>query len=112
MELGEKIRQIRVRKGFSQENVADMLCISTSAYGDIERNKAEVTVNRLLKIAAFFEIDVNDIIGDYAKNSATKEEITLLKAELLLTQIESARWKDRFMRSVFHDQERTRIGFK
>lgn len=31
MNTGEKIRQIRLTKGFSQENMADMLGISTTA---------------------------------------------------------------------------------
>jgi DNA-binding XRE family transcriptional regulator len=39
MNTGDKIRQIRLMKVFSQENMANMLGISNTAYGDIERNK-------------------------------------------------------------------------
>ena len=33
--LSEKIRQIRLQKGLSQENMADMLGLSTTAYGTL-----------------------------------------------------------------------------
>jgi XRE family transcriptional regulator, regulator of sulfur utilization len=116
MELGEKIRLLRLSKGLSQENVADELRISTSAYGDIERNKTELTVSRLVKIAKILNVDIDDIIAKNCKPEAnTKEKLELdhLKAELLLWQIESHRWKERFMRSVFSEKTpRQKIGFK
>ncbi len=117
MNIGENIRQIRLKKGLSQENVAEMLHISTTAYGDIERNTSEVTVGRLLKIARILEVNHNEFIGEIAENENNKAEVELLKAELLLAQIESERWKERFMRSVFQINKpdspyRQKIGFK
>jgi transcriptional regulator with XRE-family HTH domain len=44
--IPDKIRKARVLKGLSQENVADMLGISTTAYGDIERGKTELSIKR------------------------------------------------------------------
>jgi len=46
MKIGEKIRQARLLKGYSQENMAELLQISTTAFGDIERSKTELTINR------------------------------------------------------------------
>lgn len=91
MNIGENIRQIRLKKGLSQENMAVMLHISTTAFGDIERNKSEVTVGRLLKIAQLLEVNHNEFIGEIAENDNNKVEVELLKAELLLAQIESER---------------------
>ena len=51
MKIGEKIRQARLLKGYSQENMAELLQISTTAFGDIERSKTELTINRAQKIA-------------------------------------------------------------
>lgn len=36
MKIGDKIRSLRIIKGYSQENMADILGISSIAYGDIE----------------------------------------------------------------------------
>jgi XRE family transcriptional regulator, regulator of sulfur utilization len=117
MNIGESIRHARLKKGLSQESMADSLHISTSAYGDIERNKSEVTVKRLLKISQILEVNIDEMINNNLAETKTNEEILRLKAELMLAKIESLRWKERFMRSVFADNnfknpDRQKIGFK
>jgi XRE family transcriptional regulator, regulator of sulfur utilization len=117
MNIGEKIRLYRVQKGFSQENLAEALHISVTAYGDIERNKTEVSVKRLFKICQVLEVDINTILSDFMPEAVSVEEIQQLKAELFLAKIEAERWKERFMRAVFNvnppaNPERSKIGFK
>ena len=118
MNIGENIRLIRLKKGLSQEKVADFLSISTTAYGYIERNKSEITVSRLLKICKVLEVDFSEILENIAPSPSNKDQINLLKAELILSNIESLKWKERFMRSVFADNQnnsfknRPKIGFK
>ena len=51
MTISSQIRLLRQQKGYSQENMADMLGLSTTAYGDIERGKTDVTISRLQQIA-------------------------------------------------------------
>ena len=117
MEIGDKIRQARLQKGLSQENVADSLHISTTAYGDIERNKSEISVNRLLKICQILDVPVEEFLKSNIYQSDSSHEIIQLKAELLLAKTESQKWKDRFLQSVFENripksQDRPKIGFK
>ncbi len=70
MEIGDKIRNIRIIKGFSQENMAEMLKMSLVAYGDIERNKKEPKKNRLDQIASILGVSTSDILafGDRVSN--------------------------------------------
>ena len=71
MLVGDKIRNLRTLKGFSQENMAEMLDMSLVAYGDIERNKTkDVNLKRLEQIAGVLGITVNDILafGDRVSN--------------------------------------------
>jgi transcriptional regulator with XRE-family HTH domain len=70
MNIGDKIRGVRLMKGLSQENLADMLGISLLAYGDIERNKKDVTIKRIEQIAEKLGISVSDILsyGDAVSN--------------------------------------------
>jgi XRE family transcriptional regulator, regulator of sulfur utilization len=51
MNTGEKIRILRDMKGYSQDNMADMLGLSRQAYGDIERGKTKISDARLKQIA-------------------------------------------------------------
>ena len=63
MKIGDKIRSLRLIKGYSQENMADILGISSIAYGDIERNKTDVSHSRLEQIAKAFGIDLVNLLA-------------------------------------------------
>lgn len=122
--LGEKIRQIRQNNGFSQENMADMLGISTSAYGDIERNKTDLTVNRAKEIAKILNISYLELLGlDFSELNHSLEKTNLenekLKIENEKLQLEVRYWREKFEKlalnevyRMLHQQERQSIGFK
>ena len=56
METVEKIKHFRQLQNLTQEQMAEQLCISPNTYGSIERGETELTVPRLIKIAAIFQI--------------------------------------------------------
>lgn len=58
MKVGDNIKQIREsEKNFKRSYVAGKLKITTRAYGNIENNIADITVNRLEEIANIFECE-------------------------------------------------------
>ncbi|MBA4853420.1 helix-turn-helix domain-containing protein [Emticicia sp. BO119] len=61
MHTGEKIRSIRVLKGLSQENMAEMLNMSILAYGNLERGTSNVSKERLVRIAEILNVTVDFI---------------------------------------------------
>jgi transcriptional regulator with XRE-family HTH domain len=77
--IGEKIRSIRTLKGFSQENMADMLDISLPTYADIERGKKDVTINRLEQIAEKLGVTLNDVLA-FNERVANFLTIVLIRA--------------------------------
>ena len=58
MTLGEKTKTFRAAKGYSQENMAKLLNISSTAYAKIERGETDVNFSRLEQIAKAFEVKV------------------------------------------------------
>lgn len=79
MNIGEKIREVREARHFSQEAVAKAVGLSVTSYAKIERNEVEITVNRLeqiadtlkVKIWAFFSPESNVlIVGDVGNNQS------------------------------------------
>jgi transcriptional regulator with XRE-family HTH domain len=62
LEIGNNIRRIREIKNYTQEAVADMVGMSVSAYGDIERGKSDVNFTRLGEIAAALEVKPEEIV--------------------------------------------------
>nr|WP_295926944.1 helix-turn-helix transcriptional regulator [uncultured Dyadobacter sp.] len=119
--LSEKIRQIRLQKGLSQENMADMLGLSTTAYGDIERGRTELSVSRLENVAKLLDVQLPELLGIDVTMSETawlRQENTRLLAENRRMQNELDQWRTKF-KQLFGDgivrqigEERERIGFK
>ncbi|MEY2666411.1 MAG: hypothetical protein RLZZ384_582 [Pseudomonadota bacterium] len=63
MELHEKIRSIRKLKGWSQEEIAAKLEMSSNGYGSIERGDTDVNLSRLNSIAELFEITLLEMLS-------------------------------------------------
>jgi transcriptional regulator with XRE-family HTH domain len=127
--IGEKIRQARLQKGLSQENMADMLGISTTAYGDIERNKTELTIARATEIANLLKANLLEWLGvelqpvDFALEKLQLEN-EKLKADVEKWQLAAHYWREKFeQQRLLGDllrlgtqqaephQERKKIGF-
>jgi transcriptional regulator with XRE-family HTH domain len=70
--IGERIRKIRERKGYSQANVAEDLAITPGAYAKIERGETDAPTSRLLQIAKSLEVEVAEFFSD-ARVPAIKE---------------------------------------
>jgi transcriptional regulator with XRE-family HTH domain len=62
MSVNEKIRLIREAKNLTQEQVAEKLGVSQSAYGDIERGENDPKLSKLQKIAEIFEIQLSELV--------------------------------------------------
>lgn len=123
MKIGEKIRQARLLKGYSQENMAELLQISTTAFGDIERNKTELTINRAQKIANLLDINVLELFGEEVITPKilpnSENETAQLKLEIEKLKKESDYWRSKFeervlveaYRLIQSQQQREKIGF-
>lgn len=124
MNTGDKIRKIRLDKGFSQENMADMLGISTTAYGDIERNKTELTISRATEIAKVLGVGIVDLLDiEFHPVDFSMEKLQLenekLKAEVEKWQMAAAYWHEKYenrfvgnvMKVIKEEPERRKIGF-
>jgi transcriptional regulator with XRE-family HTH domain len=69
--LSNNIRRIRVLNGLTQENVANDLGISLTAYGKIEQAKTDISFSRLCQIAEYFKIKPAALLEEvYAPNTA------------------------------------------
>lgn len=123
MKIGEKIRQARLLKGYSQENMAELLQISTTAFGDIERSKTELTISRAQKIANLLDINVLELFGEEVITpkvlNNSESETEQLKLEIEKLKKESDYWRSKFeervlieaYRLIQNQQQREKIGF-
>jgi XRE family transcriptional regulator, regulator of sulfur utilization len=133
MTLSERIRLRRLQRGLSQENMADLLSLSTTAYGDIERGKTDLTLSRLNQIAKVFDLSLTALLNDEEQPAVeavplpdhTHEletlRLTVEKQQLELDKLrlETEYWKRRYeeriafelARAMSQEPVRERIGF-
>ncbi|MEZ4904963.1 MAG: helix-turn-helix transcriptional regulator [Spirosomataceae bacterium] len=120
--ITEQIRVSRLQKGLSQENMADLLGISTTAYGDIERGKTEMTLPRLYQIAEVLNENIGMLLGEDSVHQQELQRLELekLKAEKEKLQIENQYLREKLVGKIILDlardhaeaiQERQKIGF-
>ncbi|WP_420147760.1 helix-turn-helix domain-containing protein [Spirosoma sp.] len=133
--IAEKIRLQRLQRGLSQENMADLLNLSTTAYGDIERGKTDLTLSRLNQIAQVLDVAPVTLLTDEAISAQVVEvktdavlnheletlRLTVEKQQLEVDKLrlEAEYWKKKYderialevLRSMGVEQKRERIGF-
>jgi len=63
MNMGERLRELRLRRKISQEEVARHIGITRSAYSHYEINNRQPVYETLIKLAAFFDVSLDYIIG-------------------------------------------------
>ena len=115
--------------------MADLLNLSTTAYGDIERGKTDLTLSRLSQIAQVLDVSPLTLLSDEAipaqvieakPDELVSHELTTLRlmvekqqVELDKLRLESDYWKRKYderiamevLRSMGVEQKRERIGF-
>lgn len=62
MLIGENIRQLRIKKGLSQEYMAEKLGISQQSYSRIEIKAVNTALSRLKEIAEILEVHLFTIL--------------------------------------------------
>lgn len=68
MKVNEKIKNYQEKNKWSQEDMANQLQMSASAYAKIERGDTRLHLDKLQQIAQVFNIDVFDLMPNDAKN--------------------------------------------
>lgn len=105
MNVTDKIKSIRMNKGYSQEFMASKIGVSQRAYSKIENEETKLDIDKLLKISDILEVEpsellsgefnqtnnfnnyktiTNAVVNNYAKaqDEFNKELIQLLKEEI------------------------------
>ena len=67
MTLGNRIKQLRIQMGISQEKLAEELNVSRSAIAKWETDGGVPELNNLLQIAKKFDISIDELTGNMEK---------------------------------------------
>lgn len=67
MRINDILRKERKEKGYTQQQIADILNISRAAYAQYERGQNTPTVDAILKLADFYKLSTDYLLGRYEK---------------------------------------------
>jgi len=83
MDLGKRLRELRIDKGLNQVDVAKVLGIERSTYGKYETGDSSPDCAKLIQLADFFNVSTDYLLG----KSNIKHS-----AEVLLACLEKEEW--------------------
>lgn len=79
--LGAKINSLRIDRSYTQEQVAEYLGMSRQKYARIEKGINDITLDILVKISNFFEVEISDITSVLEQKPAVAYRNTLDEKE-------------------------------
>lgn len=67
MSVHEKIRFVRLAKGWTQEYLAEKLDMSVNGYGDLERGKNDIKLSKLEQISELLGVELSELFSSNEK---------------------------------------------
>lgn len=78
--LGMKVKEIRISKGLTQDNLAEMVSCNTSHISNIENNHTKVSLNVLLAIANSLNTSIDYLLSNQYENSSLALDNEIIRA--------------------------------
>lgn len=79
MNLGETLKKLRLSHGFTQQNIADMLCINRSTYTYYETGKTQPDILTIKQLALLYDVDIDSLLGGQQEIKAQRKRPKKLK---------------------------------
>lgn len=83
MDFPQKLKELRKKKGYTQEKMSNLLEIGQSAYAKWENGRTQPSIEQLVKIAQILETTTDELLG--INESVTSNWISSIKT--ILTHI-------------------------
>lgn len=61
--FSERLKELRITAGYTQQQMAEMLCIRQQSYTRYENNIGEPNMETLVKLAKFFDVSSDYMLG-------------------------------------------------
>ena len=70
-DLVTRLRKLRERYGYTQQDVADRIEIGKSAYRSYENNDRRIPVDVLTRVAALYNVSIDELLGNSYRSDAS-----------------------------------------
>lgn len=79
---GERIRQLRIQSGYTQEKLAGVLNIDRSLLSHIEAGKRGCSIDLLVQLSGFFNVSLDLLVLGMEKSEPSETSRKMLKSDL------------------------------
>lgn len=86
--LGNRLRLLRTQRKLTQEEVAKKIGVARTTYAMYEQNSREPDNDTLQKLADYFEVSVDYLLGRTDDPTPPSDGVELSERELLLKELE------------------------
>lgn len=93
--FGEKLKELRMRAGFTQDQLAVLMNVSTSAISFYELQERMPPTNAVIKAAAIFHVTTDYLLGMEEKERIDVSGLTDNDIMIVSMMIESLREKNK-----------------
>ncbi len=88
--IGARTKEIRTKKGITQERISERMEINPKYLSSIERGKENPTLNTLVKLSEFLEVDLGEIFSFIEAEDPAKRKSLIIS---LLDEADSEQLK-------------------
>ena len=81
--LGQRIKAVRIRKGYTQEQLAEVMCIPKSTISAYENDKVDIKGSVLVELSEHLDTTPNYLLGVEEK----EDDAFVMEMKSLLSQI-------------------------
>ena len=81
--FGTRLKELRTERGFSQEELAEKLNVSTKHYGHLEQGRKGCSVDFLLELADFFHVSTDYLLGKTEYSHINDGNLSPVENEML-----------------------------
>lgn len=65
--IGNRIRELRSERGYSQEAIADKAGLGRTYFGRVERGEQNISIQNLIQIAFALKVEIGELVPDLSK---------------------------------------------
>lgn len=94
--LGARIKAQRIRRGMTQEKLAEVMCIPKSTISAYENDKVDIKSSVILELAKVLETDANYLLG----MKSSKEDSFINETMELLMKIDDEKIKQLLLKQI------------
>ena len=111
--FSERLKELRLKKGYTQEQIANILEIGQSAYAKWENDRTEPSFENLSMLACIFDVSIDFLLSEYleiSKERCLKFEKEIKEGEKMkiLEEDELKDFCKKLPRAEFEDNERAK----